>query len=247
MADYWLKLYIEILDDPKMATLPDRVWRRAIELFLVAKRLNKDGHLPDTRQIAWMLRMAPDELEHDLRQIAGTGIITQEVGGWFIPKFVARQAAVGDAERKRQERERKQSQQYYGTVTEQSRIVTQRQKTEAEAETEADAEAPANTDFSKLSAFIATLLKVPEFSGGPVVWIKGVQDLLDANCTQEDVRTALDLAMNGTKEYTIVGPQSLKTFAINARMKREHKSNGHKDGQPAGMVQAADGHWEPRI
>jgi len=27
MADYWIKLYHEIIDDPKMATMPDRLWR----------------------------------------------------------------------------------------------------------------------------------------------------------------------------------------------------------------------------
>ena len=48
MADYWLKLYIEILDDPKMAVLPDRLWRRIIELFLIAKKLHMNGHLPET-------------------------------------------------------------------------------------------------------------------------------------------------------------------------------------------------------
>jgi DnaD/phage-associated family protein len=139
MADYWLKLYIEILDDPKMATMPDRAWRRTIELFLVAKKLNKDGHLPDTRQIAWLLRMNPDELEHDMMQIASTGIVVQEVGGWFIPKFADRQAAVQPAERMSQMRDRRQKQQYYTGVTDQLRKVTQR--TEADTETEAEAEA----------------------------------------------------------------------------------------------------------
>lgn len=141
MADYWMKLYIEILDDPKMATLPDRIWRRVIELFLVAKRLGKDGHLPDTRQIAWVLRINPDDLAMDLAQIAQTGIIVQELGGWFIPKFAQRQAAVPDAERKAQERKRAQSRQYSGDVTSQSRNVTQSTEDRlTESETETDTE-----------------------------------------------------------------------------------------------------------
>jgi DnaD/phage-associated family protein len=144
MADYWLKLYIEILDDPKMATMPDRAWRRTIELFLVAKKLNKDGHLPDTRQIAWLLRMNPDELEHDMMQIASTGIVVQEVGGWFIPKFADRQAAVQPAERMSQMRDRRQKQQYYTGVTDQLRIVTQR--TEADTETEQKQSTPPQID-----------------------------------------------------------------------------------------------------
>lgn len=145
MADYWMKLYIEILDDPKMATLPDRIWRRIIELFLVAKRVNQEGHLPDTRQIAWVLRMAPDELETDMLQIAATGIIDREVNGWFIPNFSQRQSAVTGAERKTQERNRKKSRQYYENVTPQSRFVTQRQNTESESETEIETEAEAES------------------------------------------------------------------------------------------------------
>jgi hypothetical protein len=45
----WIKLYLEILDDPKMGKLPDWCWRRAIELFswwqrgtLTADRLRMD-------------------------------------------------------------------------------------------------------------------------------------------------------------------------------------------------------------
>ena len=35
-SKYWIKLYHEVLDDPKMARLPDRLYRRCIEVFLLA-------------------------------------------------------------------------------------------------------------------------------------------------------------------------------------------------------------------
>jgi DnaD/phage-associated family protein len=150
LADYWMKLYIEILDDPKMATLPDRLWRRIVELFLMAKRENKDGHLPDTRQIAWALRMSADELDHDLKSITSTGIIIQEAGGWFIPNFAKRQGPSTDAERKSQERSRKRSQQYYGNVTELSRIVTQStDNREQNTDTETNATAAVFTAYQQ--------------------------------------------------------------------------------------------------
>jgi hypothetical protein len=216
MADYWMKLYIEILDDPKMATMPDRAWRRTIEIFLVAKKINKDGHLPDTRQIAWLLRMSADELEHDLIQIASTGIIVQEVGGWFIPKFAQRQAAVPDAERKAQERVRKQSQQYYGDVTNQSRNVTQRTEdrlTEADTETEINNN---GSDLSKMSAFVANLCKVQEFSGGTEAWYGGLKALKSMGATEQDITHGfLALKSNKRKNYTVVGPQSLITAVSN--------------------------------
>ena len=60
---YWIKLYHEILDDPKMGRLPDALFRRAIELFLIAGENGRDGGLPALADIAWRLRA--DEIELD--------------------------------------------------------------------------------------------------------------------------------------------------------------------------------------
>lgn len=215
MADYWLKLYIEILDDPKMATLPDRVWRRIIELFLVAKRLGKDGRLPDTRQIAWMLRMSPDELEGDMAQIAQTGIAIREVNGWLIPKFAQRQAAVSDAERKAQERIRKRSQQYYENVTNRSRNVTQ----STEDRLTEDRLTESEVDDHLLKAFY-------DESKLPIVddWrtAEALQKIRNAGALEEDVRTAVRLLVE--KKYNITGLQSIVNTVITNIGKR--KRNG---------------------
>jgi hypothetical protein len=125
MANFWIKLHHEILDDPKMGTMPDRLWRRAIELFLLAGRLGTDGVLPNTQQLAWILRMPSDELQGDLDQLRGTGIIEPIPNGWLVVNFEKRQEAVPDAERKAQQRKRDKSRTYYGDVTELSRNVTQ--------------------------------------------------------------------------------------------------------------------------
>jgi len=125
MADYWIKLYHDILDDPKMAVLPDNLWRRIIELFLFAGKLYKDGNLPETKQIAWALRQNENDLETELKQIVTTGIIVQTELGWFIPKFKIRQDPMSNTERVRKFRETKQHQQYNGYVTELKRKVTQ--------------------------------------------------------------------------------------------------------------------------
>lgn len=134
MADYWIKWYIEIIDDPKMATLPDRLWRRFSELCLLAGRLcnDKSGLLPDTRQLAWALRMSSDELQTDLVQLAATGIIESVSGGWLIPNFRKRQQAATPTERVHQHRERKQKQQYYDNETDSKRNVTQINRAETE-------------------------------------------------------------------------------------------------------------------
>ena len=58
---YWIKLYHEILDDPKMGRLPHALFRRAIEFFLMAGEYGRDGGLPALADIAWRLRA--DEIE----------------------------------------------------------------------------------------------------------------------------------------------------------------------------------------
>ncbi len=113
-GNYWIKLYIEVLDDSKMATLPDRLWRRVIELFMLAGRYYKNGELPDTNELAWVLRVPMDELDLDLKQIQQTGIIDRIENGWMVVKFAKRQAKMTDAEKMKLHRDRQHREQYYG-------------------------------------------------------------------------------------------------------------------------------------
>jgi hypothetical protein len=114
MAHYWLKLYTDILDDPKMGTLPDILWRRAVELFLIAKRSNSDGALPPVDEIAWILRSTPKEVEQQLHDLAARteqqdkpGIVHLGADGlWIVTNFAKRQQSLGATERKRRQRER---------------------------------------------------------------------------------------------------------------------------------------------
>ncbi|HNW93123.1 MAG TPA: hypothetical protein PKM88_09485 [bacterium] len=114
MAGYWIKLYQEILDDPKMATMSDHLWRRTIELFLVAGKYFDDGNIPDAKQVAWVLRSDEASISADLEAIAATGIITKTENGWIVNKFKLRQSAVSGKDRKAQQRERDHRDQYYG-------------------------------------------------------------------------------------------------------------------------------------
>ena len=136
MSQYWIKLYHEILDDPKMALLPDRLWRRVVECFLLAGRVNENGRLPDTRKMAWMLRTSSDDLQTDLEQLAATGIITPREGGWMVPKFQERQAPSPAKERVRQYRERKRNIVSNDNVTETLRKVTPDTDTDTDTDTE---------------------------------------------------------------------------------------------------------------
>lgn len=110
-SNLWIKLYHEILRDPKMGRLPDNVWRRAIELFLLAGELNKDGELPDTEDLSWLLhRPNIEEFETELAYLEKVTILTRLDNGWLVTKFADRQKAIGDAERARAYRDRKRKQ-----------------------------------------------------------------------------------------------------------------------------------------
>lgn len=106
-AKYWLKLYHEILDDPKLAKQPDRLWRRIIECFLLAGDNNKKGELPKLSDMAWRLRMKDDELEKDLQALSKLSVVKKIKDKWIVRKFEERQRARTPAERTKAHRDQK--------------------------------------------------------------------------------------------------------------------------------------------
>lgn len=109
-AKYWIKLYHEILQDPKMGRLPDNLWRRAIELFLMAGEVDDQGKLPSVGDMAWQLRLTEETLEDDLTRLESVGILTKSPDGWVVTNFAKRQAPTETIDRVRQFRERQKKQ-----------------------------------------------------------------------------------------------------------------------------------------
>ena len=102
----WVKLYIEILDDPKMGQLPDWLWRRAIELFLLAGENGNDGLLQPVTDLAWRLRVSAEKLTESLQALSEVGVVHETPQGWLVTNFKKRQDAVSSTERSRQFRKR---------------------------------------------------------------------------------------------------------------------------------------------
>lgn len=101
---YWIKLYHETLDDAKLGKLDDHLWRRTIEMFLLAGDQNEGGFLPKLEDMAWRLRTEEQDLEGDLRRLESKRIIEKRDDRWFVIKFAEHQAPMSDKERKRRER-----------------------------------------------------------------------------------------------------------------------------------------------
>ena len=92
---YWIKLYHEILDDPKMGRLSDHLWRRFFEFVLLAVEHNQDGRIPPINQaMAERLRSTTDQLYQDRSALTERDLIdhimgaTYKDGAWReIPRF----------------------------------------------------------------------------------------------------------------------------------------------------------------
>ena len=110
---YWAKVWIEILYDYKMATLSDHLWRRTIELVLLAKEKNADGYLPKLEEMAFKLgRMSPEILEAELNDLANIEIAERRQDGWYLINFDKRQGKMEVAERVARHRDRIKKREY---------------------------------------------------------------------------------------------------------------------------------------
>lgn len=240
MMDYWIKLYLEILDDPKMATLPDRLWRRVIELFVLAGRfgINGDGNLPDTRQIAWMLRMPTDDLAHDLDQLIGTNIIEPIPNGWRVVNFAKRQAPMTAAEKQKRYRERLHREQYQDSnVTGALPKVTQKADNReqiTETDNREEKRPPAAFDLFQLTCEGWGILVQTDTD------IEGITGLIKQGAAVEDLRAgfAWKSANNGGKAITRLSQLTGPTLTA---MKIRLQANGNGSAPKRQRIVIRDG------
>ena len=203
-SKYWIKLYHEILDDPKMGRLDDRSYRRTIELFLLAGETDAEGELPSVEDISWRLRIPYEEITDDLTSLKEVGILSEHDGLWSVTNFSDRQSAMDGKERTRRYREEKQKEEYYGDET-----VTNRH-------TDIDTDIDIDTD-KELNNTDDTFQSVWEtFSGKPVAaaqaFFKMVDEFKKAGVTPEIYRQALQEQKQS--EYSVTNPTSVTNWAL---------------------------------
>ena len=109
----WLKLYTEIMDDPKLATWSGDQFRVFIMLLCLAREAEEPGFIPMTpAEISWRIRRPIEEVESTLElcQQGDRPIIETVEGGYMMLKFMARQydnpSDTPDETRKRKQRQR---------------------------------------------------------------------------------------------------------------------------------------------
>jgi len=147
MSGYWLKLYTEILDDPKYFRLSDNAKLGMIELMVVARKvcnIESNGELPSIEDICFYTRRSVqwwEDVNNELIKIDFL-VLNKDNDTLIIRKFAERQAPVSDAERMRQYRYKKNvTETVQGSLCTSYEDVTKRNvDTEAEADTETDTE-----------------------------------------------------------------------------------------------------------
>ena len=108
MANTWIKLYHEILTDPKMGRMSDKLFRRTIELFLIAGKEDNDGILPSIEDISWILRTSDKEIQKTIEDLEALNIVKRDGGVTVVTHFCDRQnTQLSDAERQAKSRANK--------------------------------------------------------------------------------------------------------------------------------------------
>ena len=110
MAGYWLKLYTEILDDPKYFKLSDHAKLAMFELLIIAKKYDNTGDLPSIDNICFHSRREIDWWTDALEELERIKFIVVPPDDKLddplkIRKFAERQAAVPGYERAKRSRE----------------------------------------------------------------------------------------------------------------------------------------------
>ena len=110
MANTCINLYHEILTDPKMGRMSDKLFRRTIELFLIAGKEDNDGILPSVEDIAWTLRTTDKEIQKVIDDLIDLDIVECDGNGYTITHFCDRQnTQLSDAERQAKSRAKKKA------------------------------------------------------------------------------------------------------------------------------------------
>lgn len=248
---YWIKLYHEILDDPKVARLNDSTYRRFIECLLLAGEMNKNGLLPKIDDMAWRLRTSESSLNDDMTRLALAGIVELVLVGneerWFISKFAERQAPMSKAEYMRRKREEKQKQQYHGDSNDDSYQARYQSVTNSNAET--DKETDKETDNNGAGTGSGGVYSAYEDNIGSLTPI--IANLIDDAIEEfgdDDVIEAIGIAAtNGVRKWSYVdgilkkwrtngkdAPKLSKQDKANKVLSliRKHSRRGYKDALP---------------
>lgn len=171
----WVKLYTEILDDPKMADLePSEKWL-FIELILLAGECDQEGLIPLTlSRIAWRLRIDIKELQAESESLENAGLIEKGETGILVIAFSKRQERPQSVKRQQwtdaQRRHRNKTQVVMHDNDMTNTLVLRVEEEESRGEEESEHDKPPATalptemDLERIFTQVTGLMTIPATS-----------------------------------------------------------------------------------
>ena len=80
-----IKLYRQIIVNPKIATFTGHLWRRTFEFFVIAGNYKRHGELPPIEEIARVIHATEEDVDSVLKELEQLKITHQnDSQSWFI-------------------------------------------------------------------------------------------------------------------------------------------------------------------
>lgn len=219
----WVKVYTEMLDDPKMAKINDIAKWRFIQLILVAAECDAGGafvvgdDVMTTEEIAWRLRMDKDLLQKDIDILVQAGVMSMDGTILEIPKFADRQ---GPTQKEKRAIWKERQQKRRERVTRDTPVSHALEKSREDKEEE---KVPPPQIFIEgdLLEYQQVFEKDTGISTYRIdqafeVWSKMKKD----GVTPQDMHMGTMEMLHSDRNYTIVRPQSVLNAAYTAKQKR---------------------------
>lgn len=170
----WIKLYTEMLDDPKIGRLADAIKWRFVSLVLLAGECDQDGAFINGAKpmseddIAWRLRITREQCETEIESLMTAQIVLLDPDdhAYYLPKFSDRQGRPQSEkramwrERQARSRERKETKE---SVTRDS-PVTNASRVDKIREDKSREDQPATPDgYNDLQRFVILTFNAKRF------------------------------------------------------------------------------------
>lgn len=226
-----------------MGLLSDTAWRRAVELFLLAKEHDEDGTLPDMRTISYRLHVSQTDLEKQFQPLLDEGILTRDGDDLIVTNFAKRQAPDSPADRSRRYNATRARRERDASATQRDASATIEREIESiERESEIDIERDREyTSLNSLSLEFSTATGIHRIEKTAQRWDAAIAEIASSGARPGDVeRCCEELRKKG---FNITGPWSISR-AINSIIARRNNGNGNGHKSESTRIVVPEG-WTP--
>jgi len=249
----WVKIFTEILDDPRFGRLADSQKWRFVQLILIAGECDAEGFLAyadrpmSLEDIAWRLRLDHDQLINDLNALKSLDLIIAIDNVWHVVNFAKRQGRhlteIRSYWSKEKRKQRNVSDNVRDNVPDAVSDCPQIEVEEEEEEEEEKEEEEEEEEEAEEEAGISIIDIFTKLTYLPVDKLKKSQDalntLLKAGATSFDVEAAIYELQ--AKSFPIASLSSIVKPTMICLARRKN-GKGSKDQSPESRARYAD--WE---